>query len=497
METPIQLRLFSPEECEMLRPLKWRVFLETEIGQIYQVLPLSELASLFPYKKSQHPQGVKGYFDVQGGIALQVLKHHSGMSDEQVVAHLNGNWHWQYFCGIELSPFKQIKDVDMVGRWRRYSASFNKGQTWESAQKVLAKAWQGDMKGIAPLSMKLDDATVYESYIKYPTNVKLLWDSTEWLFERIKEACQHSHLPLPRFEKYKKQASKQLIYSKLRKKTKKKERSRRKELLYWLGRGIDLMQDLINRHSEVRLVLRGIEKQHCENFFERFKTVKKVLFQQGLNFKDPDSFKEVVKDRIVSFYKPYLRPIVRGKEAKDVEFGAKVHMSQVGGINFIEKLSFKAFHEGNRLLSSLAFHKRITGHSCKQFGGDKIYATKKNRAFCKKKGIITCFAKQGNPNWKKKDKEQYEAESKMRQIIGKARATRLEGSFGNEKNHYLLNKIKARNEHTEVVWIFFGVLTANASIIAQKRFEMQQINKQSKPPPQLPLKTKPKIRQAA
>ncbi len=139
----------------MLRPLKWRIFLETEIGQIYQVLPLSELATLFPYKKSPHPQGVKGFFDVQGGMALQVLKHHSGMSDEQVVAHLNGNWHWQYFCGIELSLFKQIKDVDMVGRWRRYLASFNKGQTWESAQKVLAKAWQGDMKDIAPLSMQM------------------------------------------------------------------------------------------------------------------------------------------------------------------------------------------------------------------------------------------------------------------------------------------------------------------------------------------------------
>ena len=107
-----------------------------------------------------------------------------------------------------------------------------------------------------------------------------------------------------------------------------------------------------------------------------------------------------------------------------MEFGAKVYISQVGGINFIEKLSFKAFHQGNRLFSSLAFHKRITGHSGKQFGGDKIYATQKNRAFCKKKGIATCFAKQGNPNWKKKEREQYEAESKRRQIIGKARATR-------------------------------------------------------------------------
>jgi hypothetical protein len=58
------------------------------------------------------------------------------------------------------------------------------------------------------------------------------------------------------------------------------------------------------------------------SFFERLKTVKQVHFQQKLQLKDFKRFKEVVKDRIVSFYKPYLRPIVRGKESKDVEFGA-------------------------------------------------------------------------------------------------------------------------------------------------------------------------------
>jgi transposase, IS5 family len=38
----------------------------------------------------------------------------------------------------------------------------------------------------------------------------------------------------------------------------------------------------------------------------------------------------------------------------------------------------------------------------------------------------------------------------------------LEGSFGNEKNHYLLDKISARNQETEVLWIFFDIMTANA-----------------------------------
>jgi len=52
--------------------------------------------------------------------------------------------------------------------------------------------------------------------------------------------------------------------------------------------------------------------------------------------------------------------------------------------------------------------------------------------------------------------------------LGKARATLLEGSFGNEKNHYLLRKIKARVKATEIAWIFFGIHTANAVKIANR-----------------------------
>ena len=56
----------------------------------------------------------------------------------------------------------------------------------------------------------------------------------------------------------------------------------------------------------------------------------------------------------------------------------------------------------------------------------------------------------------------------MRRELNKQRGAVLEGSFGNEKNHYLLAKVNARNEHTEKCWIFFGILAANASIISQR-----------------------------
>ncbi|MFN8258658.1 MAG: hypothetical protein U0W24_23415 [Bacteroidales bacterium] len=60
-------------------------------------------------------------------------------------------------------------------------------------------------------------------------------------------------------------------------------------------------------------------------------------------------------------------------------------------------------------------------------------------------------------------------ESILRSQLGKERSTVLEGSFGNEKNHYGLSKVKARTEPTEIVWILFGIMTANAVKISKRR----------------------------
>ena len=62
------------------------------------------------------------------------------------------------------------------------------------------------------------------------------------------------------------------------------------------------------------------------------------------HFKSDDS-RESIPNRIVSVSKPYIRPIVRGKETKTVEFGAKCNNILIDGISFIEKLSFNAFNE--------------------------------------------------------------------------------------------------------------------------------------------------------
>jgi hypothetical protein len=47
----------------------------------------------------------------------------------------------------------------------------------------------------------------------------------------------------------------------------------------------------------------------------------------------------------------------------------------------------------------------------------------------------------------------------------------MEESFETEKSHYSLGRIKARIKPTEILWVFFGVHTANAKRVATKRQE--------------------------
>lgn len=84
------------------------------------------------------------------------------------------------------------------------------------------------------------------------------------------------------------------------------------------------------------------------------------VYRQQSNYFENGNPRESVPDRIVSVSKPYVRPIVRGKEVKSVEFGAKCNNIQVDGISFIEKLSFNAF-KGTRLQHCVKMHKRLFG----------------------------------------------------------------------------------------------------------------------------------------
>ena len=189
----------------------------------------------------------------------------------------------------------------------------------------------------------------------------------------------------------------------------------------------------------------------------RLSIIRKVLVQEKEMFEG-----RKVSDRIVSIDRHYVRPIVRGKETKSVEFGAKVNNIQIDGISFIEHLSFKAFNEGIRLKDCIRMQQKLMNVRVRCVAADSIYANNANRKFCTKYGISTSFVRKGRAA---KDEPLRKV---LRSELSKERATRLEGSFGTQKQHYSLSRIKARNRKTEILWIFFGIHTANAILMIEK-----------------------------
>ena len=58
-----------------------------------------------------------------------------------------------------------------------------------------------------------------------------------------------------------------------------------------------------------------------------------------------------------------------------------------------------------------------------------------------------------------------------RRIIGNLRATVMEGIFGNQKQHYAVGYIKARNMFSETLLLFFGIHTANAAYLPHGKWQ--------------------------
>jgi hypothetical protein len=426
----------QPEDFQL------QAFYKTPIGQLYLAIPFDELIKQFPKpKRAISGKGCDPWFDIKGGIALQVLKSYYRCSDALLVEQINGNWQMQMFCGIQLRHGEQIKDKDIAGRWRSYLGRY---LDMDKLQINCVQHWKPYMQHT---HTGFTDATVFESYIEYPTDAKLLWKSCCNVFAMIKTARKRAKLRDTRI-KHEKRKTQWLSFAKRRKKSKRQNKKICKGLLKYLQRLIKQLADLKQAHS---VILSASQSN-------RLKTIDKLKEQQWKLYFGKEA---KVPDRIVSLHKPYVRPIVRGKQVKDVEFGAKVNILQVDGINFIEHFSYDNFNEGTRLQSTVHLQKRYFG-ACHQMGADAIYATNENRRYCTENKIATSFVAKGHEG---KNKEQ---KSQMRSILGKVRSTILEGSFGNEKNHYEMDKIKARTADNEKVWIFFSLITCNAMQIAKR-----------------------------
>ena len=113
----------------------------------------------------------------------------------------------------------------------------------------------------------IEDSTCYETSMRYPTDVKLLWECTEQVYNQLKLICKYLKIRMPR-NKYNDQSDKYNNYIRKRRKIYEDTKKRICSLLYLLDKLIGQLIDL-ERQYQLRLKL-------PEKYYSRLKIVRKV-----------------------------------------------------------------------------------------------------------------------------------------------------------------------------------------------------------------------------
>ncbi len=408
-------------------------------------------------------------------IGALIIKHKQRLSDEETIAAIQENPYLQYFIGYEefshKPPFdpslfvtirKRLgqealdqmneKFISMVKDAEKTKGSQSKqkihksskppnpsSSSLESLQDVQEESPEGPHhKGVLLL-----DATVAPADIKYPTDLDLLNTSREHS-ERLIDRLYEPEAGKVKPRTYRRKARKDyLSLAKKRKKSVKELRKGLRKQLNYLKR---------NLHT-INMLLDNFKGRDIPLEYKDFKTLWVIteVYRQQKEMYDQRSHK--VADRIVSISQPHVRPIVRGKAGREVEFGAKISACLIDGYTFLDKVSWDAYNESGDLPLQVERYKERFGCYPEAVVADQIYGTRANRQYLKELNIRFSGKALGRPRKNTGlDDAVRKAEQKRRKHESRLR-NHIEGKFGEGKRGYDLALVKAKTVRTSEAWI--------------------------------------------
>ena len=161
-----------------------------------------------------------------------------------------------------------------------------------------------------------------------------------------------------------------------------------------------------------------------------------------------------VSDRIVSVSQPFVRPIVRGKAGKPVEFGAKLDISVVDGWTRLECCSFNAYNEAGNLRTMVERFRAREGHYPSRILADKIYRNRDNLSYCKQRGIRLSGPALGRPR-------KGEIRGKAQDYLDECERVEVERRFSLAKRKCGMGLVTAKLQETAAHVIAMSVLVLN------------------------------------
>jgi len=444
-----------------------------------------KLSRLLPWDRMVHQYDVQfksqeGRPPINGRVVIGalIIKHLLNLSDRETVQQIQENMFMQFFLGyssftneapfspslfvsirerLSLSVINEINDIviahgfEMVIDQKETTPPGNEPEE----QKNLSAAWpseQNDAAGEAkraekpslPNSGKLMmDATVAPQNITYPTDLKLLNASrkkSEDIIDKLYKKSLHGQVKV---RTYRQIAHKDFLNTAKKKSKSAKEiyRSNGSQLRY-LKRNLQHITELIKAYEvkDEALPLKERDLVYLQTI--------QLVHEQQLTMHNNKSHR--IENRIVNIHQPHVRPIVRGKDGKKVEFGSKLQASLVNGFTVIEKLSWDNFNEGQCLMDTVkSYHKRF-GFYPAEVLADQIYCTRENRRQLKELNIMLRAKPLGRPSQKA-----------LSNPVSPGERNPIEGKFGQAKVGYGLECIKAKLKATSESWIATITLVLN------------------------------------
>ena len=436
-------------------------------------------------------------------IGAVIIKHKLCLSDEETVRQIQENPYLQYFAGLpgftNEPPFAPSLFVEIRKRMgQAVFESFHQGIV-DAVQLQKSSGERGARSSVktkrsnegsdrdddppgggAPDKRKREavepapgpdrdgklilDATVAEQAIRYPTDLSLLNEAREFSEQIIDLLYPRTGWTRkPRTYRHKARHS-FLAVAKQRRPGRKVRRWAIKQQLQYLRRNLGHIERLMNTWPM------GTPIPLPRRLLHRYWVIQHLYAQQWQMYR---SGTRRCDHRIVSISQPYVRPIVRGKQDKAVEFGSKLSVSLDGeGLARVDQLRWDAFHEGQDLPVQVEAYRRRCGHYPEVVLGDPLYGTRANRRYLKARSIRFAGKPLGRPKKVTADNREELQRLKAQRREEYLQRIPIEGKFGQAKNGYRLNYVGAKRADTSQAWINSIFLVMNLLVLLRAFFAL-------------------------
>lgn len=437
--------MYTKENSEHQYSFKHDWFITPEVDKNHEIIKiadsidwisLSEKLSRFYCADNGRPTKPS-----RAKVGLLMLKHLYTLSDQSVVDMLKRDIYAQYLCDVSLKEAVTFIDSSSLTRFRK--------QIGDEGVKLIEQEVLNFLKKNNSIRGRrlIVDTTVMPVNITYPTDITLLDKVRRKAVEYLKRAKTFG---AKKYRTYQRIARRTVLhYQKIHKHTVTMRRKVQKKLLQFSRRNIAQVTHAVKtiKESNQNPINKSKEQfiREAEDFLT---TANKVIVQQKQVYHG-----QKVQDRIVSFHKTHIRPMVRGKFPVEVEFGPKVLLNLQDEYLFLEDVQFNNVSDTQLLEKSIQGYKKRFGKSPTQLAADRGFWSKENRQLAESYGIKKIAIEN-------KGKSNYLKGQPFSERLRRLRC-KIEAKISLAKRKYGLNRCLYSIEHGEEIWARLGLTAMN------------------------------------